>query len=684
MKRFAILIVFAVACLSHSVAAGRISVSATDGLPGDTVSVQISVSGVTNAAAAEITVPVPDGFMYVTGSFSKGSRSQSMTVADSYADGRLRVLFYNTSLTDLPLDGNLFSFKVVLGEMPGQYNIAPTVVVSDSEGKQIDVSVSAKVVTVLGSIISLNTETVDFGRVAIRSDYTKSFEIRNSGTSAMTVSSIMGTDDALRFSETQVVIPAEGSRKIDVIFSPKASGAVNDTVVIESDAVNGQQMIVVSAYAYSVNELHVINSVDENGGIVSVGMEIDNMEPLTVMQCSFMIPDNLSFIDGSFGLTERGSGMKSFCSVDGNMLKLYVYSDSGKSIDEGHGMIGSFKMICSFDDKDYDLTPTDVILGNDKLDNVVSKTQGTKISIKGPEFEFAEEIRLGRVPVNTPVMYNWLVRNPGRKDLIIERVEFPDALVSAKGVFPITVSPGTEEKIPLEFNADTKGEYSSVMSVYSNCPEKELSNILISATVYEPNNLNLRGVMNAARKEFRVFVGLSNVSKIHALQFNLYGVDELELKECTIELTNRCSGFSTALTKNNDGSVQVLLYSLADKVIDGVEGDLLSLVFRNVNRIDGELMIKDIVMSDNVGNNISTLGSLTVVPDVDKTPVPIPGDANGDGVLNIADVSAVVGYIYGLAGDSFKKELADINKNGIINVTDISIIVTEIAGSVEK
>lgn len=685
MKRFALFILLAVVCMAHSAAAGRISVAAADGLPGDTVSVMVSVSGVSNAAAAEITVPVPDGLMFVAGSFVKENRNQGMTVTDSYADGRLRVLFYNTALTDLPMsDGNLFSFKVVLGEMPGQYNIAPTVIISDSEGKKTDVTVSGKAITVLGSVIGMDTEVIDFGRIAIRSGYTSSFEIRNTGTSAMTVSSIKGTSDILNVSDTQVVIPAKGSRKINVVLAPKLPGAVNDTIVIESDAVNGKQMVAVTAQAYSVNELHVKNSIDETEGVVTADIDVDNMEPLAVMQCSFRIPENMSFVTGSFSLTERGSGMKSFCSVDGDMLKLYVYSDAGNTIDEGKGLLGSFRLNCLADNRDYDLNPVDVILGNDKLDNVVSKTDGTKVSIKGPEFVAVDEITLGRVPVNTTVVYEWSVNNPGRKDLVIEKIEFSDSLMSAKVTLPLTVSQGTETKIPMQFNSSAKGQYSAQMTVHSDCPGKELSQIQVSAEVYEPNNLSLRGVLNTARQEYSVSVGLQNVSRIHAIQFNLYGVEDLDLKNSSIRLTERCSGFTTALTKNSDGSVQVLLYSLADKVIEGTEGDLFSLVFWNATSVGNELNVRGVVMSDNVGNNISTIGSVSAVPDLDDTPEFILGDANGDGVLNIADVSAIVGYIYGNELGSFNKELADINKNGIINVTDITVIVSEIGSNAEK
>ena len=48
----------------------------------------------------------------------------------------------------------------------------------------------------------------------------------------------------------------------------------------------------------------------------------------------------------------------------------------------------------------------------------------------------------------------------------------------------------------------------------------------------------------------------------------------------------------------------------------------------------------------------------------------VPGDANGDGVVNEEDYHAVSLYIKGQAPDNFDERAADVNKDGIINVAD--------------
>ena len=53
-----------------------------------------------------------------------------------------------------------------------------------------------------------------------------------------------------------------------------------------------------------------------------------------------------------------------------------------------------------------------------------------------------------------------------------------------------------------------------------------------------------------------------------------------------------------------------------------------------------------------------------------KVPI-IPGDVNGDGLVNVTDIVATVNYIMEKPSDNFNKEAADLNDDGVVNVTDI-------------
>ncbi len=53
----------------------------------------------------------------------------------------------------------------------------------------------------------------------------------------------------------------------------------------------------------------------------------------------------------------------------------------------------------------------------------------------------------------------------------------------------------------------------------------------------------------------------------------------------------------------------------------------------------------------------------------------IPGDANGDGVVNVTDIVEIVNNILGHPSDKFDPIAADVNGDGVVNVTDIVSVV---------
>lgn len=64
-------------------------------------------------------------------------------------------------------------------------------------------------------------------------------------------------------------------------------------------------------------------------------------------------------------------------------------------------------------------------------------------------------------------------------------------------------------------------------------------------------------------------------------------------------------------------------------------------------------------------------------PDDDPEVIPadLPGDVNGDGRVNIIDMSLMNGYIMGVSIDNFKFGNADLNQDGRINAVDVALLI---------
>jgi len=59
-----------------------------------------------------------------------------------------------------------------------------------------------------------------------------------------------------------------------------------------------------------------------------------------------------------------------------------------------------------------------------------------------------------------------------------------------------------------------------------------------------------------------------------------------------------------------------------------------------------------------------------------SAPLGLPGDVNGDGNVNIADINVVIGII--LAGTPTAHAAADVNHDGTVNIADINLIISHI------
>jgi hypothetical protein len=51
------------------------------------------------------------------------------------------------------------------------------------------------------------------------------------------------------------------------------------------------------------------------------------------------------------------------------------------------------------------------------------------------------------------------------------------------------------------------------------------------------------------------------------------------------------------------------------------------------------------------------------------------GDANGDGHVSIADVSAIIDHLLGGELDEFQREAADVTTDGEVTIADVSTLI---------
>jgi hypothetical protein len=56
----------------------------------------------------------------------------------------------------------------------------------------------------------------------------------------------------------------------------------------------------------------------------------------------------------------------------------------------------------------------------------------------------------------------------------------------------------------------------------------------------------------------------------------------------------------------------------------------------------------------------------------------MPGDANGDGIINISDVTGMLNAVMSENFDNINSSNADMNNDGIINITDVTLLINHL------
>ena len=59
----------------------------------------------------------------------------------------------------------------------------------------------------------------------------------------------------------------------------------------------------------------------------------------------------------------------------------------------------------------------------------------------------------------------------------------------------------------------------------------------------------------------------------------------------------------------------------------------------------------------------------------------VVGDVNGDGSVNISDVTVLIDYLLGSDMATVDMDAADVNSDGLINISDVTILIDMLLGN---
>ena len=168
------------------------------------------------------------------------------------------------------------------------------------------------------------TTSIDYGHIPIRSSYTRSISLKNTGNKTLHISDAQFS--APEFSTKHIPIDIEpgATQNLTINYAPVNRGAISETVTFISDAINGKQKATLVADPFSVNELHIGKTSGNSDEEATITLTMNNMEPIVGVQTTFTLPAGIEYVDGSFASAERASSHTAMATVRDNKLTLIL------------------------------------------------------------------------------------------------------------------------------------------------------------------------------------------------------------------------------------------------------------------------------------------------------------------------------------------------------------------------
>ena len=616
MKRYVCTII-AVICSIFAIASNTLTLSSVSGTPQTEVEVVVSLDNTDAITALEMVLPLGEHLSYVNGSATLATtRSNGHQLSAAQVGQDLRIYIYSLSLNAIPGNtGELLAFRLLLGDEPADYALSPTVVLSNAQGTSIVGSVQTGTVIIQAPKLQIVNPQIDYGHIPIRATYTKNLQLKNVGNLPLTIENITTTDPLFVPKQTTLTIEAGQTTSITIEYTPTERGAISAEAIVQSNAINGEQVATIMADPFSVNELHVGSTSGIADSIVTIPLTMNNMEPIVAMQCAFKLPKQLEYVANSLAVNAtRDNGHQALSTLRSDTLFLAIFSMTNQPLHANDGEVATFQLRLNGSSGTYYLKPIDVVLSNITEENMVSATSQGSVRINAPSISSNASLSFGNIPITEVAHATYSVRNNGSAPLVLERATFLAEGYSIVEELPITIANSKTTTITVAYQPTEEGDFSTTMNLYTNDPNNRLKTVALSGHVYEPNTLTLSGQSNQDGT-YTLSVALDNYTDIVAVQYDLHWRSDMTTSQSAFVPSARMQNHNAVVTPLDEDSYRVIIYSMSNATIAGHDGELHQLVFTpqgEANYCGSTISIDNIVLSNAAGGDKTSAKSITL------------------------------------------------------------------------
>ncbi len=178
----------------------------------------------------------------------------------------------------------------------------------------------------------------------------------------------------------------------------------------------------------------------------------------------------------------------------------------------------------------------------------------------------------------------------------------------------------------------------------------------------------------------QVAMVLENDEQFTAFQTDLLLPDGLSVVEddgeFLLDLTGRNPSDQTIISKlRDDGALRMVSFCMSVRPYSGNQGPIVIINLHADEDFTGPAVIglKYSFFATIDGTQITLPEESSNVQQLAQQ---IKGDTNGDGLVNISDITALINYMLTGCSSSFHTENADMNDDGNVNITDATMLIT--------
>lgn len=600
----------------------RITLSSVSGRPGAEVEVTLALNNTDAVTGVQVTLPLDEHLTYVPSSaVLKAERSNGHSLSATETDGELRLMVYSLTRAQLKgTDGALLTFRLRLGNEPAAYPLQPEVTLGGTTSASLLCNVSGATATILAPKMAVDVSSIDFGHVPLGDSYTKTLKVSNTGTMAMMVNAVTfgggstttpgSADEVYSVDAPSFSLGSGLSRTLTVTYTPAVRGAAEETMTLASDAVNGVQMVQLKADPYAVNELHTGSASGVSEQEVEIILSVNNMDELVGMQCAYLLPEELAYVEGSARLSDRSNGHSLSAVVREGRLLLTIYSRQ-KSLLKGHeGELLRFTLRLVGSQGSYTLTPTDVVLGASWGENVLSESYAGTVEIETPHLDCVSSLVMEDAPITMGATGVLMLRNVSSLPLTLSSVMFTTEGFACEGDFPIVIEGGQSHELPLTYKAGKAGAFEGVLNIYTNDPDHRMHAVTVTGRLYEPNTLEVEA-LSATSSTYAMGITLNNYSTIKGFQLDMHCSDGLSAEDCTLQLTDRLEGYTYTFKQVGENTCRLVVYSFNKALcVTGNQGEILQLHVNQKPNVSALFSVQNVVLSGDSDENLLTQGSV--------------------------------------------------------------------------